>query len=148
MFAGRAVSKQADMTRFRTACFDLEKDINVFVKVVPDDAVKMIRFRLHIARIEIPRNGHMAIDVKNASVFDHPDIVKVDPVVTAVFFKNRNDIFQKFGIGLVHDTGNRPPDNADTRQNDDRAENHGDGTVKPHGIGDKDEKETDNDTDR
>ena len=83
--------------------------------------------------------------MKNRTVLDHPEIVDINPIRSAVIIQQDQQPFQQFFIGLIHDTGNRRPQDLVARINNDGAKYNCHNGVDPFQVRKIDEGQTSDD---
>jgi hypothetical protein len=60
---------------------------------------------MRLSYIQVPGNGKMAIDMQEAAVFYHPQVVQVHPVFAAAVIKHFYKTLEQLDIGFIHDAG-------------------------------------------
>src|SRR2546423_7836066 len=81
--------------------------------------------------IQVPWNRKMAINMKNAAIFDHTQVVQVDPVDSSVLIQVAYYIIQQVNIRLIHNAGHRGADNRVARVQNNECKNNSYGTIDP-----------------
>jgi len=147
MFAHGAILFCTDGTLEVHTSVRMDKEFNSLTELFADKRCQHVDLCMGFHQVEVPGQGKMAIDVEEASIFDHTQVVQVDPVLPSVVIEIGHHVAQELHIRLVHDAGNGAAQDTIAGVNDDACEDEGDDGVQDDQLGKPDDDETDDDAD-
>src|SRR5579863_7105174 len=70
----------------------VDKEFHGLAEPAFDQRGKSIDLHVRFEDVEVPGHGQMTVDVEALPVFDHPQIVQVDPVLAAMLVEIRDQV--------------------------------------------------------
>ena len=84
VFADVAVLFRTDAAGEVEAGIGVDKELHGLTKTTPDQRPERIDLGVRFEDVEVPGHGQMAVDMQAIPIFDHPQVVKIDPVLAAM----------------------------------------------------------------
>ena len=106
VFADGAAGFGADAAGEVEAGVGVDEELHGLAETAADERSEGVDLGVGLEDVEVPGHGQMTVDVQPAAVFDHAEVVEVDPVVPAMGVQIRHHVLQQLHIRLVHDPCN------------------------------------------